>query len=430
MDRTGWDDSRSPSQFTPNSEESFYAVVDSPDFFRQDAQLIYQALREQLRPISFGEYLQRYIYRKAGFSEPFEEVPLSEYQRIIVESFADGGVPSSFDGGSVRVRTAARNWLTQQTVYREAVLLLGFGLRMRLADVEELLIKGLQEPRLSWADPKEALCAYCFAHGLGYHKYADLFRVCQERAGALEKEPSPSALPAVSEAMQREETLLTYVSHLMKKQDVSRQDQEARSQFLQLYLQAQQVTAAALNDMNQDAASLQARKMQTRLANSDQFFDYQKQEWIQDVRNAAQVRTPEEIMPADIEMVMQASIPRDRHGNLLPMKKSTLNRQFRNRRMTRQRLEDLLAGETAVTRYDLIMLCFYVDAHQKAGDRSRLQIYRSFLERTNRILQSCGMGPLYTANPFECFLLMCQLSDDPMGTYADVVEKSYQEAVQ
>ena len=60
MDRTGWDDSRSPSQFTPNSEESFYAVVDSPDFFRQDAQLIYQALREQLRPISFGEYLQRY----------------------------------------------------------------------------------------------------------------------------------------------------------------------------------------------------------------------------------------------------------------------------------------------------------------------------------------------------------------------------------
>ena len=60
MNQAGWDELRSPSQFTPNSEESFYAVVDSPVFFRQDAQLIYQALREHLRPISFGEYLQRY----------------------------------------------------------------------------------------------------------------------------------------------------------------------------------------------------------------------------------------------------------------------------------------------------------------------------------------------------------------------------------
>ena len=36
------------------------------------------------------------------------------------------------------------------------------------------------------------------------------------------------------------------------------------------------------------------------------------------------------------------------------------------------------------------------------------------------------MGPLYIANPYECFLLMCILTDGPLGTYADVWELSCQ----
>ena len=35
------------------------------------------------------------------------------------------------------------------------------------------------------------------------------------------------------------------------------------------------------------------------------------------------------------------------------------------------------------------------------------------------------MGELYVANPYECFILMCILSDDPLGTYADVWEMAY-----
>ena len=48
-----------------------------------------------------------------------------------------------------------------------------------------------------------------------------------------------------------------------------------------------------------------------------------------------------------------------------------------------------------------------------------------FLNTTNEILEKCGMGELYVSNPYECFVLVCILSDDPLGTYADVWEMSY-----
>ena len=38
------------------------------------------------------------------------------------------------------------------------------------------------------------------------------------------------------------------------------------------------------------------------------------------------------------------------------------------------------------------------------------------------------MGEIYLANPYETFLLMCMLSDYPMGTYSDVLELSYRQA--
>ena len=49
-----------------------------------------------------------------------------------------------------------------------------------------------------------------------------------------------------------------------------------------------------------------------------------------------------------------------------------------------------------------------------------------FLDSTNEILEKCFMGKFYIQNPYECFLLMCMLSDDPLGTYADVWELSYE----
>ena len=97
--------SHSPTQFTPRSEECFYSVVDSPDFSELDSQLIYRALLERLDPIPFGDYLKRYIYRAAGISQPFDTVPLTEYQDILLESFTNQDVPASFQPSTIRLRS-------------------------------------------------------------------------------------------------------------------------------------------------------------------------------------------------------------------------------------------------------------------------------------------------------------------------------------
>ncbi len=425
-----WGGGLSPAQFTPKSEETFYAVVDNPNFFQQDADLIYQALLEQLKPISFGKHLQRYIYRQAGITQPFDQVPLSDYQDIIAESFENRGVPVSFRPTKARIRAIAKNWLTQQTVSRDAVLLMGFGLRMNLADVEELLIKGLQETRLNRKDPREIVCGYCYAHGLGYYKYESLMDQAQALSEAGMETPSlredaGSGRHTSLDELQDEQELMAYLASVMNARGEMRPDQEARNQLMLLYRQAQATVVAMEEAAELEAANLENESRGARKSEGGQESRPLKR--IRQPQAPERRKDPAEITPADIEQVLQASIPRDVHGNLIPMKKSTLSSSLRGRRFSRQRMEELLMDRTPATRYDLLMLLFFVYS-QKKKTESNLQYYRGFLEEGNRILERCGMGPIYTANPFECFLLMCILSEDPLGTYADVMEKSYREA--
>ena len=163
-------------EFTIDAEERFYDVVDDPLFHSEDRNLIYQALQRELRPILFGEYLRRYIYGKAGMTEDFESVPVSEYQQILVTNFRSNETPASFGEGRTSLRAMAKNWLTQQTVSRQVVLLLGFGLRMTVEEVNEFLTKALHEHRLSPKDPMEVICRYCYQNRLDYDRFDVLYQ--------------------------------------------------------------------------------------------------------------------------------------------------------------------------------------------------------------------------------------------------------------
>ena len=43
------------------------------------------------------------------------------------------------------------------------------------------------------------------------------------------------------------------------------------------------------------------------------------------------------------------------------------------------------------------------------------------------ILKKCGMSEIYIVNPYECFLLMCLLTDCPLAVFSEIWEKSYEE---
>ena len=94
--------------------------------------------------------------------------------------------------------------------------------------------------------------------------------------------------------------------------------------------------------------------------------------------------------------------------------------------MSRQHLHEIIAGKVDVDRFDLLTLLFFIHAMDDRITNSKTRFIH-FVDESNRILNDCSMGELYIANPYECFLLMCILSIYPMGTYADVLEKSFEE---
>ena len=107
------------------------------------------------------------------------------------------------------------------------------------------------------------------------------------------------------------------------------------------------------------------------------------------------------------------------------MKASALRDQFSGARLTRQHLGDIIAGKSQITRYDLITLSFLSFSQTITEYPSALKRYSAFIDSTNQILEQSDMGPIYPVNPYESFIMMCVLSEDPIGTFSDVWELSY-----
>lgn len=413
--------------FTRQARRSFRNVIQDPYFRNSDYSLIFDLLKDGMRIVPFGDYLKRYIYTKGEMSGRLQDIPREEFVEIICAEFADRRTPCSFTPTTKRIRNAARNWLEQQTVSRNAVLLLGFGLGMSLEDVNEFLSKALQEPELNAKDPFEAVCWYCYERGLGYLAFEELWNRYQNGlAGTALPEEDPDSTIRVNRQFSEvtnEAGLFAFLSALPIARGTNRQSVSARKQFDRLYLETRTIIAKILTEAEKDEAKTNAGRLEYRLSCDDRLYDYQKIQRIVTEKGNYKVYSADDITPADVEDVILSAIPKDEHGNLTSMNYSELNRQFNGKRLTRQHLGEILSGKAPVTRYDLLTLHFFV--YSQTCEETRKKRYTGFIESSNQLLDECNFGPLYVVNPYECFLLMCMLTDDPLGTYADVWELSY-----
>ena len=412
--------------FTVRAKESFLEAVKDPYFRDRDCDVIFDLLRSGMRIVPFGDYLKRYIYRKAELRGNYAEIPVSVYQEIICEEFRDRQVPCSFTPSSLRLRNAAKNWLEQQAVNRQVVLLLGFGLGMDAGDVDMFLTKALQEYGLDAKDPFEALCLYCYRNRLGYPKFEEMWEAF--RAAGDGESPAAAGSGNLESTVRFREKLsgVSGEAELFMFLDslpgARRQGVSARQAFDRLYGKAREIVAGIMTAAEADTAEKNAGRIGEALSREDRLYDFQKVQRIAGEREKRAVYTREQVTPADLESVILSAVPKDSHGNLASLKGSALEKQFLGKRLSRQRLAEILAGEAPVTRYDLLTLLFFNFSQEDTGPKER---YLSFLREANRTLEECGFGPVYVANPYECFLLLCLLAGDPLGTYADVWELSY-----
>lgn len=416
--------------FTESAFDYMYDAVDDPYFRDKDAELIFKALKVRLKAIPFCNYLKRYIYIKAGLSGRYDEIPVKDYQRIIKDSFSDTYTPASFLQVSSKISALSKNWLTQQTVKRQVVLLLGFGLSMSVDDVNEFLTKALREQGINFKDPFEIICWYCYKNGYNYLKFEKLWQAYQDTpANSLDVSVIYSeqtiGLRTSASSIHDDLSLLAHLSKMKTEQNVPRISVTARKYFDSLYDSARDIVAEMYNHTAEEQHIEDIEIYRRKLALNDRLYDYEKQRRIEKKVSDLYVFKRDDITPSDIEHVICAAIPSDRHGNLLPLRDSKLNEHFHGKKFSRQHLSDILKGEANIERFDLITLNFFLFSQNSENYSNINQRYSSFVDSTNVVLENCGMAELYVANPYECFILMCILSEDPLGTYADVWEMAY-----
>lgn len=381
-------------EFTRKAAQRFRQVVRLDSFEDEDADVIFHYLYKEMKLVSFGDHLKRYIYERAELEEPFSEVPQEVYREIVLESFKETFTPKSMNPTSTKLTALVNNWLTQVSVRRDTLFILGFGLRMTADDVSDFLTRVLKEQDFDFHNPMEVIYWYCYCHQFGYHKAEEL----KEAYNRLEPDHTKTegVIYANNLCLDTEESLMKYLSYLKAKMgDPMSEKSQAFQEFSRLLYRAKEIIAAM----------------------------YQKDE---EEKHGGKVWTAEKITPSDVEKVICSGIPINKMGNLKKMSASILAKHFSQKRFSRQRITNILYHRLPVERFDLITLEFFI-VSQEMQEEDPYNRYRHFLEEIQEILLKCGMSEIYIVNPYECFLLMCLLTDCPLAVFSEIWEMSYEE---
>lgn len=382
-------------EFTRRAAQKFRQVVSLESFEDEDADVIFHYLYKEMELVSFGDYLKRYIYERAALEEPFCQVPNEVYRDIAVDSFRETCTPKSMNPTSTKLPALVGNWLTQASVKRETVFLLGFGLRMSVEDVSDFLTRVLREQDFDFHNPEEVIYWYCFRKRLSYGK-AEEYKEMYKDLSPLEDKEQGIRIFTGERSLDDEETLLLYLSCLKAGwEDPRSEKSQAFLEFFRLLEKARQIIAAM----------------------------YQKDE---EEKGRDKLWKAEMITPSDLEKVICSGIPINKMGNLKKMSASILARHFSQKRFSRQRITNILNHKFPVERFDILTLEFFIIS-QEMEDEDPYERYLYFIQEVQGVLEKCGMGEIYIVNPYECFLLMCLLTDCPLAVFSEIWEKSYEE---
>ena len=111
-----------------------------------------------------------------------------------------------------KLTALVNNWLTQVSVKRDTLFILGFGLRMTADDVSDFLTRVLKEQDFDFHNPMEVIYWYCYCHQFGYNKAVEL----KEAYNRLEPDHTKTegVIYANNLCLDTEESLMKYLSFL------------------------------------------------------------------------------------------------------------------------------------------------------------------------------------------------------------------------
>ena len=395
FDETNFESTVRDYEFTRRAKHQIQQIVNSEDFQDMDSEAIFRYLYGSMQIVSFKDYLKRYIYERLNINEPFSSVRDEDYRDIITYSFEENTAPHSFEPSSTRFSMTVKGWLTHDSVRRNSIFLLGFGLRMTDEDVSMFLTKVIKDEDFNFSDPREAAFWYCFHTQNSYAEVSALMKDAKN-TDSCKRSTIPIAVKNTTDALNarlNERTFMVhYLSLLMQSNTMQTQKKISYMHFVRLVEEAKKEVATMYNE-----------------------------DWFESDKGKHHIVS--DISSADLEKVICSGIPVTKNGNLQKASASLLNRQFSSFRLSRQRIDYVTKQLQEVDRYDLITLEFFLFARKDLEDIK--ERFQSFVQETNQVLEDCGLMKLHPVNPYEAFVMMCMLSELPLATYSEVWEKAY-----
>ena len=400
--------------FTKHAVRDIQNTLNENDFEGTPASVIFDTLLHKMEIVSFGMHLKRYLYLNGQLPEPFHDVKDETYVQIIMQSFEETFTPHAFEPTKKRWNRTVNDWLNAQSVRRQTVFLLGFGLRMSDRDVSDFLMKVIKEDDFDPYDPEEVIYRYCLQHARPFSIAKQFLtwydsleaEACLQTdqnmaASSSHQDRMESCAPArhdcdtSSAGFDNEEDLKRWLCVLKSEKHVYDRSDTAYARFLELYDRARQT--ADIMDRQRDFARVSYRR--------------ESSGW-------------HSVTPADLEKLLCCGIPVGNYGNLKKASCSLLSSHYSTKRLTRQRLEKLLSRKVRPDRFDLITLLFFIKSQDCCAMQPR-ERFLDFVKEAADLLEACRMWPLYPPNPYEASVMMCMLTEDPLSTYSDIWELSY-----
>ena len=414
--------------FTKHSVLNLNRIITSRQFEDMPSETIFQYLKDEMEIVSFGDYLKRYIYERSGMTDPYRSVPEEVFITYIAESFSMNRAPHAFTPVRTRWSGTIRRWLHSDSVKRSTVFLIGFGLNMTDQDVSEFLTKVLKEQDFQFRDATETVFWYCYHHGYPYSKALELLAYHEGASGSAKS-------AAVTHANSDDDADHTALNYVPEGNDIAEcvSDPGFASGQKTFWDSVNGALTLYLSNQNKIKEYLIYLKNCCKEPQELLFDEFQNlyERAVFSARNIMQIggelHTESTAYSGayGIECILCSGMPRTSSGNLTAATKSTLAKQFVKKRMSRQRLSRILRREAPVERFDLITLLFLVFAGADEPDEPEMR-YLRYVEEGNRMLERCGLMGLYPVNPYESFVLMCLLTEEPLAVYNDVWELSYE----
>ena len=400
-----WADRLSATQFTRIAERKVNLIVDAEACSDLTEKELYQYLLKITRdPVPFHMQLKRYIHHYLRTDREPDEIEMEEWIELIDSSFNEHSAPHPAIGW----RATMKRWLTAETVSRDTVFMLGFGLGMDRENVSIFLQSYISEEDFRPCSTDECIYQYCFAHHYPYSQ-VKVLKDCVNH-------PSEVTTPHYIENIDGTETEEMLINHLLFLRETgmeSKWEEAARNHF-----------SALLEDCKQVVLRLRQEADQ-----ADFIATGEKR------HEPVQQMTPDSISAYDIENVLYTGITRTTSGNLEKASKSALHKMISGNRLSRQRIDGILKKELNPNRFDLITLAFLkhaqdgcwldgepMEAGNVADDQER---FHHFYTETNDVLKDCGMGMIYPVHPYEAFILMAIQSTLPLSFFNDIWGNSY-----